>query len=93
MTLIRSGDGDQLVFEYGDGPIEAPLVANELKIDREKLRAKFRGREGEISLKARLKDEGAITSIDFPMQAPADGADEVPRVRRLSKPTTACGSR
>jgi hypothetical protein len=60
LTLIRRPEGDSLVYEYGNGPLSAPVAADNLNIKGDVLTASALNDDAVVFLVARLRADGAV---------------------------------
>ena len=60
LTLIRRPDGDALLYEYGNGPLSAPVAADNLTIKGATLTASALNDDQVVFLVARLGSGGAV---------------------------------
>ena len=60
LTLIRRPEGDALVYEYGNGPLSAPVAADNLNIKGDTLTASALNDDAVVFLVAKLRPDGAV---------------------------------
>jgi hypothetical protein len=60
LTLIRRPEGDALLYEYGNGPLSAPVAADNLSIKGDRLTASALNDDAVVFLVARLGPGGAV---------------------------------
>jgi hypothetical protein len=60
LTLIRRPEGDALVYEYGNGPLSAPVAADNLNVKGDTLTASALNDDQVVFLVAKLGADGAV---------------------------------
>jgi hypothetical protein len=93
LTVIRSKEGDAALYEYTEGAIEWPLLADELKIDDAgHLKAHFasveKGVQADVRMEASLNADAAVV-VSTNAHALAPGT-RLPRVTDLGAKFPAC---
>jgi hypothetical protein len=60
LTLIRRPEGDALLYDYGNGPLSAPVAADNIVIKGDTLTASALNDDQVVFLVAKLGAEGAV---------------------------------
>ena len=84
LTLIRRPEGDALVYEYGNGPLSAPVAADNLNVKGDTLTASALNDDQVVFLVAKLRADGAVLTgrgDDRRLQRVTSYGDKIPACR------------
>jgi hypothetical protein len=90
VTLGRAFEGDWLLFEYGAGPLEGPVVADDLRISHGRFTATAITEDGQAFLSGRADSESMWLRYDFGVQVKANAPERLRRQRDLGAPPPVC---